>query len=93
MSRLGLSAPRPVEKAPGEEVRRKEARKKQWKIIQVYHDHPDWPLSQIAEAAGADRGYVCRILKPLRDCMRADWTDRVPRGSKDRDGDVEAWPA
>ncbi len=93
VNRLGLSAPRPVEKAPAEEVRPKEARWKRFKVIQVYHDHPDWSLSQIAAASGADRGYVCRILKPLRDRERADWTNRLPRGSKDWDGDVEAWHA
>jgi hypothetical protein len=93
IAHAGLGTTADVAKSEAVTKRRKDEAGKRWKIIEVYHNHKDWSYAQIASAAGADRGHVCRIIKPLRDRERGQFKSGMPRGSKDKDGAFDAWQA
>lgn len=60
--------------------------------VGVFLDHPDWTKKQIAEYLGCHKGSLTPKRCPkLASAIRASRTSDLPRGSKDRDGNMEAW--
>lgn len=45
----------------------------------------------IARAIDAHPAYVSRVLKPVRDLLRAQAAGEMPRGRRGTDGNIEAW--
>ena len=91
IANAGIEQAEPTPGVERNKTRRNAMLGKRGQIIAVYHDHKDWTYAQIAEATGADRGHVCRVLKPLRDRDRGQFKAALPRGAKDRDGTFNAW--
>jgi hypothetical protein len=55
--------------------------------------HPDWTNTQIAKAVGVNRTtlYDWPRFKAARAAYKRANKDRLPRGCKSQDRDVEAW--
>jgi hypothetical protein len=54
--------------------------------------HPDWSVQEIAKAAGCSRStlYDSPWFRRVHDAMQEHLND-LPRGTKEKDGDMEAW--
>lgn len=79
----------PVQKTPAEV----EAEDLEKKVTHVMIQHPEWPLKEIAAAAGCSPRHVQRMpaYQRMRNAMRVG-RDAFPSGSKDGEtGDLEAW--
>ncbi len=67
------------------------------KAVGVFLEHPDWTKKRIAEELGYHEKSLCPRRCPKLDAAiraqraRIDPSVKVRRGSKDRDGNLEAW--
>jgi AraC-like DNA-binding protein len=72
----------------------KTALSKKAMALAALQDHPDWTDAKIADAAGCSRTTLYRWpdYKMARELLESAKATR-PRGTKTKDGRVEAWPA
>ena len=65
---------------------------KESQAIALLKDHPDWTVTKIAETIGVSRTtpYSWEDFKKAKEAMEQGRCD-IPRGSKDKDGNMEAW--